>query len=114
MRLEADKVSVTREASIVEAVGKPARFQQQPDPEKPIIEAEAQQINYATSTGKIELTGNVQLRQGEARVSSNSVSYSINEQVFSAGQAKSQQSNKPTDRVQVIIPPQQRPDASAP
>lgn len=114
MKLEADEVRVSRDASLVEAVGNPARFQQQPDADKPVIEAEARDIHYATSTGKIELSGNVQLRQGDARVASERIVYSISEQVFSASSAKGSNTQNPSQRVQVIIPPQQRPEANNP
>lgn len=111
LKLEADKLSVSRDSSFVEAIGSPARFQQQPDPEKPVIEAQANRIQYARENGKIELHGNARLQQGEARITSDHIVYNMADQAFSAG-INNTNGDTPAQRVQVIIPAQQRPETT--
>ena len=112
LRLEADTVTIsqaeTTSPTEITATGMPARFSQQPDPEKPPIHAQANIIYYHLDEGKIQLTGNARLEQGDAQVSSASIEYLITEQVFSAGSDERIGDDAPRPRVQVIIPGQQR------
>lgn len=110
LRLEADAVTISQAESDspteIIASGQPAKFSQQPDPDKPLIHAWADTIYYHLGDGKILLDGNARLEQGEAQVSSARIEYLISEQVFSAGSDRN--GDEPGSRVQVIIPAQQR------
>lgn len=106
LQLQADNITLKNDAQqnlqSLTATGTPARFQQQPATDKTTVFAEANHIIYLPDEGKVELTGNAFLHQGDAQVSSERIVYLTNEQVFKA-------ENKPSDsqgssRVEVIIP----------
>lgn len=103
IKLEADRVEVEQQSSSLLAIGQPARFEQQPDPDKPIIKASAQSILYKQLEGHVELTGDAHIHQGETNIKSEHIIYNVNEQTLAASNG-SEQSNKP-NRVHVIIPP---------
>lgn len=103
IKLEAERVEVDQHSSSLLATGEPARFEQQPDPEQPVIKASAQTILYKQEQAYIELTGNAHIRQGESNIKSDHIIYNIEEQTLAA-------SNSATDseqpgRVHVVIPP---------
>lgn len=112
LQVEADSVTVSNvsnTATNLIATGKPARFQQQPSPDKDIVHASANVINYQLEEGRIELTGEALLTQGEAKISSDKIIYLSNEQVFKAEKDATVGDNKP-QRVQVIIPAKKKPE----
>lgn len=116
LELLADNVTVYSLAdgsTEVQATGQPARFSQQPSPEQAMINARAEAIHYDIGSGRIELTGDARLQQGEASVSSAHIVYMIDEQVFRAGADQKDSAEGATrERVQVIIPAQKQPTDS--
>lgn len=113
LQVEADSITVSnvdnKSATHLVATGKPARFQQKPEIDKDIVYASANNINYQLDEGKIELTGQALLTQGEAKISSDRIVYLSDEQVFKAEKVTNDASITP-QRVQVIIPVQKKPD----
>lgn len=103
IKLEAERVEVEQQSSSLLATGQPAHFEQQPDPDKPIIKASAQSILYKQLEGHVELTGDAHVHQGETNIKSEHIIYNVNEQTLAASN-NSNQNDKPS-RVHVIIPP---------
>lgn len=105
LQIHADKVVVTVDSkgSILSTVstGSPARYQQQPDAKKGLVNAEALRIDYDAKNAVITLTGNARLQQDGSRFSGQSIVYnSQKQQVDARGDG--------TNRVQLVFPPQAR------
>lgn len=114
LQVDADTIVVRNTgntASNLTAQGKPAQFQQRPEANKDIVFASANTIVYLLDDGKIELTGQALLKQGEAKISSDKIIYLSNEQLFTA-EKSSNGGSTPSQRVQVIIPAKKRPETS--
>jgi lipopolysaccharide export system protein LptA len=83
------------------ALGKPARYQQQTDPRKGLVSAEASRIDYDLKTETITLSGQARLKQDGASFQGASIVYAIaRQQVEAKGDA--------SNRVQLVLPPQPR------
>ena len=111
--VEAENVTVSispdKKSTDLFAIGTPAKFQQQPEPDKPPIIAEANNINYQVEISKIELIGNARLQQGESQIKSDKIIYMVDEQVFKAEASKDIENTTP-QRVQIIIPAKKKPE----
>jgi lipopolysaccharide export system protein LptA len=114
LEVRADNITVRNpddaSANLV-ATGKPAHFQQQPEPDKDVVHASATTILYLLDDGKIELTGNALLTQGDAKISSDRIVYLSNEQLFKA-EKNTTLPDTQSQRVQVIIPSRKKPPAT--
>ncbi len=105
LEVRADEVVITVDkegnVSTTVATGKPARYQQQVDPKKGLVSAEASRIDYDLRNETISLTGQARLKQDGASFQGASIVYAIaRQQVEAKGDASS--------RVQLILPPQPR------
>lgn len=111
--VEADNITVSstldKSSTHLIATGKPAKFQQQPELDKPGIVAEANSINYQVELSKIELIGNAHLQQGDSKITSDQIIYMVDDQIFRAEASKNDEHAKP-QRVQIIIPAKKKPD----
>lgn len=109
MEIRADEIVVTTDAKGVilstVARGNPARYQQQPDPKKGIVTAEAARIDFEAQKEIITLTGKARLRQEGSSFQGNTITYnSQSQQVDARG--------KGAERVQLVFPPQARPETA--
>lgn len=108
MKIEAKKIVISSDdqGDIKEVVasGEPAKFQQQPNIGDEMVYAEANEISYNIKNGKIIFTGNAKIKQGQAQLNSDKITYLANQQIFKAEQRKNPKNSKP-QRVQIIIPP---------
>ncbi len=115
LKVEADNVTVSnaldKSSTHLIATGNPAKFQQQPEPDKPPIVAEANSIAYQVELSKIELAGNARLQQGESQIKSDRIVYMVDDQVFKAEASKDIENTSP-QRVQIIIPAKKKPEES--
>ncbi len=96
-------ITVDKEGNVTRttARGAPARYQQQIDPKKGPVTAEASRIDYDLADETITLTGQARLRQDGASFQGASIVYAIaKQQVEAKGDAGS--------RVQLVLPPQPR------
>ena len=105
LEIRADEIVITtdKKGAIQSTVskGNPARYQQQPDPKKGIVTAEAQRIDYDAKNEIITLTGNAKLKQDGSSFSGQTITYnSQKQQVDAKGDG--------TNRVQLVFPPQAR------
>lgn len=105
MRIRADRLEIRTDANneVLEVIaeGRPAQFEQQPDPDDPPVDAEARRIHYRVSEDQLELMTNARLNQGEATMSGNRIDYNIaTELVTAEGDASS---DRP--RIEMVIPP---------
>jgi lipopolysaccharide export system protein LptA len=104
LRMNADKVTIYRiveEADKIVGEGKPARMEQQPDPDKSPIEARADVIEYYKDEERVQLTGNAVIEQDGSTVTGNIIEYFIADELVRATGADG---DKP-GRVEVVIPP---------
>lgn len=113
LKVEASNVAVhnplDKNSTHLIATGEPARFQQQPEPDKPTIIAEADTISYQLELSKIELLGNAKLQQGDSLIKSDKIVYMVDEQVFRAEALQTTEDSRP-QRVQIIIPAKKKPE----
>ena len=105
LRIEADEVTVyhiEQEADKIVARGKPARLQQQPEPEKGLMKARAHTIEYYKNDDRVQLLNNASIEQDGSMVTGDSIEYFISEQRVRADSDPSREDS----RVQVVIPAQ--------
>lgn len=105
LELRADElvISVDKQGNVTSTVarGKPARYQQQTDPKKGLVMAEASRIDYDLKNETITLTGDARLRQDAASFQGATITYAIaRQQVDARGDS--------SNRVQLVLPPQPR------
>ena len=103
--IEADEVTVyhiDQEADKIVARGKPARLQQQPEPEKGLVKARAEIIEYYKNDDRVQLLDNASIEQDGSTVTGDSIEYFISEQRVRADSDRSREGS----RVQVVIPAQ--------
>lgn len=105
LEIRADEIIITtdKKGAILSTVskGNPARYQQQPDPKKGIVTAEAHRIDYDAKNENIKLTGNAKLKQDGSSFSGQTITYdSQRQQVDAKGDG--------SNRVQLVFPPQAR------
>lgn len=120
IHIEADKVviySQEKKVSRILATGAPARFQQQPAPEKPVIKANGQRLDYRVADDKLSIEGDASVEQDGSLISGDLINYNIHLAVVEAGALTGEQSQ---GRVKMVLQPQQtrtdspaQPDARA-
>lgn len=105
LRISADKITIYRiveDADKIVAKGKPAELQQQPDPEKGVIEARAEVIEYYKAEARVLLKHSAYIEQDGSKVTGETIDYYIDEQLVKAGSRR----DKDDSRVEVVIPAQ--------
>jgi lipopolysaccharide export system protein LptA len=105
LHISADKITIYRvveEADRIVAKGRPAEMQQQPDPEKAPIRAQAEIIEYYKDEARVHLKQDAQIEQEGSRVTGETIDYYIDEQLVKAGS----NSTREDSRVEVVIPAQ--------
>lgn len=105
LEMRADEVVITTDerGSVLSTVarGSPARYQQQTDPRKGPVSAEAARIDFDARNEVITLTGKARLQQDGSSFQGNTITYnSQRQQVDAKGSA--------TERVLLVLPPQPR------
>jgi len=87
------------------ASGAPATLSQQLTAEGERVYASALRIEYVLSSGKVEFKQQAKMSQGGSKISSETISYNVKEQIINA------QSSGQGSRVEMVIPAQIIPDA---
>lgn len=105
MEIRADEIVITTDSkgSLLTTVarGSPARYQQQTDPKKGPVTAEAGRIDFDARKEIITLAGKARLRQDGASFQGSTITYnSQRQQVDAKGQG--------SERVMLVLPPQAR------
>ena len=103
LEVRADELVITVDCNVTTTVaqGKPARYQQQTDPKKGLVTAEASRIDYDLKNETITLSGQARLKQDGASFQGANIVYAIaRQQVDAKGDA--------SNRVQLVLPPQPR------
>ena len=104
MEIEADNITfyhATENADQIVAEGAPAKMQQQPEPDKGLVFAEAKTIHYFRREDRVRLETRARIEQDGALVTGDSIDYYIDRQLVEAQSDESQGGNK----VFVVIPP---------
>lgn len=111
LKIKAQKITINTnkdgDISILTAQGKPAKFEQKPSLDQEIVYGRANLISYELLKEKISLQGNAHIKQGQAELNSDSITYLANQQVFKANRDKALKDKKPK-RVHMIIPPKKK------
>ena len=103
--IEADKITIyhaTAQADKIIAEGKPARMQQKPAVDEPLVRARAEVIEYFKIENRVHLTKDAHITQDGSSVTGDSIDYFIAEQLVKAESDKETEGN----RVRVVIEPQ--------
>lgn len=101
--------SFQRQVTSIVAKGTPAYFEQQSDPEKPPIKAEANTLDYELKIDTVILTENAFIEQNGTKVSGEKITYNIGtEQVVASGDKDSDTRVK-----MVLIPTENRSEDEA-
>ncbi|NND66508.1 MAG: lipopolysaccharide transport periplasmic protein LptA [Halioglobus sp.] len=104
MEIEADNITfyhASENADQIVAEGAPAKMQQQPEPDKGLVFAEAKTIHYFRREDRVRLQTQARIEQDGALVTGDSIDYFIDKQLV---QAQANQ-NQEGDKVFVVIPP---------
>ncbi|MCE2027148.1 lipopolysaccharide transport periplasmic protein LptA [Sessilibacter corallicola] len=83
LKISADFIRVKQNPSGVDnivAEGQPAKFQQQPEANEPLVKAEAEKILYSVAKETVNLSVNAQIDRGDgSTINSDSIDYDIRE-----------------------------------
>ncbi len=105
LRIMADKVvihSVENEISKIVATGAPATYQQKPSPEKPLVVAKGNTIEYRLNDEQLFLINNASLRQNDGTtLTGKRINYDMKASVVKA----EGNNNTQSDRIHMVIPP---------
>jgi lipopolysaccharide export system protein LptA len=104
IRIYADRITfyhVQTEAERIVAEGTPARMQQQPEPDAPLMHAFGDTIEYFRSEERLELRVNARVEQDGQLVTGEKIDYFIKDQLVKAASTPSDTNS----RVKVVIPP---------
>jgi lipopolysaccharide export system protein LptA len=104
LEIEADKITIyhaSAQADKIVAEGKPAKMQQKPAVDKPLVKARAEMIEYFKNEDRVHLTRNAYITQDDSSVTGDSIDYFIAEQLVKADSDKDTDGN----RVKVVISP---------
>lgn len=104
MEIEADNITfyhASENADQIVARGAPAKMQQQPEPDKGLVFAEAETIHYFRREDRVRLQTDARIEQDGALVTGDSIDYFIDKQLVEAQADKTQEG----DKVFVVIPP---------
>jgi len=99
----ADKLTIyheTAQADKIVAEGKPAKMQQKPAVDEPLVRAHAQVIEYFKNEDRVHLRLDAQITQDGASVTGDSIDYFIEDQLVKATSDQTPQSKQ----VQVVLP----------
>ncbi|MEM8499501.1 MAG: lipopolysaccharide transport periplasmic protein LptA [Pseudomonadota bacterium] len=86
--------------SKIVATGTPARLRQRPQPDKGIVTARANQIEYTVASEVVTLQKNAYVEQDGTEVRGDEITYDMTRQIVRANG-----SSKTQGRVEIIIPP---------
>jgi len=116
LRIESERLLIIRtdntlEKAVAEGTAKkPARYQQQINPGKPLTKAHAQRIDYFARQREVNIQGNAQLQQDGNLFSGERILYDMTKETVSAsgGTSTSGQTggNGEKQRIKVVIQPQ--------
>ena len=104
IRIYADRITfyhVENEAERIVAEGEPARYQQQPEPDAPLLHAHGDTIEYFRDEDRVQLRENAQVEQDGQLVTGDQIDYFIRDQLVKAASEPSDTNS----RVKVVIPP---------
>ncbi|AQA19805.1 lipopolysaccharide transport periplasmic protein LptA [Halioglobus japonicus] len=102
LHIKAERITVYHDAEKADRIlaeGSPAHMQQQPEPDKGLIKARANVIEYHKSEDRVQLRDNASIEQEGSTVTGDSIDYFITEQLVRADSDK----NREDSRVQVVI-----------
>ncbi|MEC8428885.1 MAG: lipopolysaccharide transport periplasmic protein LptA [Pseudomonadota bacterium] len=106
LRIKADKVvihSVDNQVSVIVATGKPARYKQTPELNKPEVKASGNTIEYLVSEEKLHLIKNASLVQNDGTtMTGERINYDMKDAVVKAA---GQTSSTRPKRIHMVIPP---------
>lgn len=105
LRIQANKITIYHRvdsADRVVAEGSPARLQQQPEPDKGLVHARAQVIEYYKAEERVHLNRDARIEQEGSVVTGDSIDYYIAEQRVKADAGQDGNGS----RVEVVIPAQ--------
>jgi lipopolysaccharide export system protein LptA len=103
IKITADRITFYRlenEAERIVAEGSPARMQQRPEPDSPLMRAHGDTIEYFRSEERVQLRENAQVEQDGSTVRGDLIDYLINQQLVKAAAESGTDS-----RVEVVLPP---------
>ncbi len=102
LNIVAQEVTMYGSTSVskIVATGKPARLRQQPQPDKGVVTARAELIEYTVSSEVVTLQKNAYVEQDGTEVRGDEITYDMNRQIVRANGASNTQG-----RVEIIIPP---------
>lgn len=109
LNIVAQEVTMFGSTSVskIVATGSPARLRQRPQPDKGVVTARANQIEYTVSTEIVTLQKNAYVEQDGTEVRGDEITYDMTRQIVRANG-----SSKTQGRVEIIIPPKENAGAN--
>ena len=109
LKIESDRLTVHSNGQEIEkaiAEGKPARYQQQIQPDSPLTHAEALTIEFYADKQEATLIGQAKLTQASNVLTGERIHYDLNTEVVKAGGGHS--STSAPERIKVIFLPKKK------
>jgi lipopolysaccharide export system protein LptA len=109
IKINADKVTVFSETDKVDRIvceGKPAHYQQRPNPEDGLVLASAKTIKYYLVNDKIALLKNASLEQNGTVITGEKIDYDLKAEVVKATSGRNTK-----ERIKMVIPPSNQKDS---
>jgi len=103
LHISADKITIYRiveDGDKIIAEGQPATLQQQPEIDKELVHAAAEQIEYYKDEDRLRLKNNAHIKRGGSTVTGETIDYFIDEELVQARSDEAQENS----RVEVVIP----------
>ena len=104
IRIQADSIVVytnNKKLQRIIATGKPALFSQQPDKQSQRVDASANHVEYASTSGMLLLLDNAKMQQGSNSFSGNKIEYDTVNDILSA-----KSSGEKNQRIKAVIQPE--------
>ena len=115
LKIESDRLVVIRNNNVLEkavAEGKPAKYQQQINPQQGLTHAEGNRIDYFAVRKEVQITGDARMAQEGNEFSGEKITYDIaNEKVMAKSSQTQVGAEKTPRRIKVIIQPDSAPAA---
>lgn len=112
LKIEADRITLHQGDEQLDravAIGQPARYQQQITEDEPVTMAYGQRIDYLAADNNIHIRGQAHLKQGGNIIRGEHIHYNMLDDIIKALNHDGDESGITTNRIQVIIQPQQAP-----
>ncbi len=116
LKITGDAVTISqnrqKEDDVFTATGKPAQYEQKPAADKSAVRASGMTIQYFAASERIVLIDRAKIVQAGNTFEGEKIVYDVRKQIVNAGRAGSESVSAPRSRIDMVIQPRTRTEAS--